>query len=67
VEGGGGLDAGPGLPSLKEKSLLEPDRDGRDMMRDKEGPIQNVMREDQWPTACEDCHSIHIILWISEP
>jgi hypothetical protein len=42
---GGGLDAGPGTPSLKEKSQLEPSRDGRAMTRDQEEPIREVMQE----------------------
>ncbi len=48
--GGGGSDAGPGPPSLKEKSQLEPSRDGVDMTRDIEELILEVMQEDQWPT-----------------
>jgi hypothetical protein len=48
--GGGGSDVGPGPPSLKEKSQLEPGRDGRGMMMNKEEPIQDVMQEDQQPT-----------------
>ncbi len=47
---GRGADAGPGLPNLKEKSQLEPSRDGGDMGKDKEEPIQDVMQEDQRPT-----------------
>jgi hypothetical protein len=33
-----GTDLGPGPPSVGEKSQLEPDRDGGDMMRNKEEP-----------------------------
>ncbi len=47
---GWGSDAGPGLPSLKEKSQLEPSRDGGDMISYREEPIPDVMQEDQWPT-----------------
>jgi hypothetical protein len=39
---GVGLDAGSGQTSLKEKSQLEPSRDG--------GDVQDVMQEDQQPT-----------------
>jgi hypothetical protein len=46
----GGLDAGPGPPSLKEKSQLEPSKDGGDMTRDRKEPIQNMMQEDQRST-----------------
>jgi hypothetical protein len=46
----GGSDAGPGLPSLMEKSQLGPGRDGEDMARVKEKPIRDVMQEDQRPT-----------------
>ncbi len=39
-------DAGPGPP----RSQLEPSRDGRDMTRDKEEPVRDVMQEVQRPT-----------------
>ncbi len=47
---GVGLDEGLGPPSLKEKNQLEPSRDGGDVTRDREEPIQDVMQEDQQPT-----------------
>jgi hypothetical protein len=45
-----GADAGPGPPNLKEKSQLETSRDGGDMRKGGEEPIQDVMKEDQRPT-----------------
>jgi hypothetical protein len=33
-----------------EKSQLEPSRDRENMRRDREDPIPDVMKEDQWPT-----------------
>ncbi len=47
---GEGADTGPGPPNLKEKSHLEPSRDGGDMRRDREELIRDVMQEDQRPT-----------------
>jgi hypothetical protein len=41
---------GPSLTNLKEKSQLEPSRDGGDMGKGKEKPIRDVMQEDQRPT-----------------
>ncbi len=45
-----GADAGPGPHNLKEKSQLEPSRDGGDMRKGKEEPIPDVMQEDQQQT-----------------
>jgi hypothetical protein len=45
-----GGNAGPGPPSLKEKSQLEPSRDGGDMTRDREESIWDMMQDGQWPT-----------------
>ncbi len=40
---------GPGPPYSREKSQLEPSRDGENMMRSLGEPIQDVMKEDQQP------------------
>ncbi len=40
----------PGPPNLKEKSQLEPSRDGGDMRKGKEEPFQDVMQKDEWLT-----------------
>ncbi len=47
-------DVGPGQPSLKEKSHLEPSRDGGDMARERKEPIQDMMQEDHQPTERDD-------------
>jgi hypothetical protein len=39
---------GPGPPYPGEKSQLEPSRDRENMRRDREDPIPDVMKEDQW-------------------
>ncbi len=67
-----GVDAGPGLLNLKERSQLKPSRDGGDMRKGGEEPIWDVMQEDQRPTEWEECYSsnimckwfiIYIIMW----
>jgi hypothetical protein len=59
-EGEEETEAGPGPPSREGEDQLESGRDGGNMMRNKEEPIQDVMLEGQWPTECEDCQFIHI-------
>jgi hypothetical protein len=49
-EGEGEAKAGPGPPNGERKDQLESSRDGENIMRDKEGLIRDVMREDQRPT-----------------
>jgi hypothetical protein len=43
-------DEGPSPPYPGEKCQLEPSRDEENMRRDREEPILDVMKEDQWPT-----------------
>jgi hypothetical protein len=47
--GGGETEAGPGPPIGEGKDQFESGRDGGDMMKDKEEPIRDMMREDQLP------------------
>ncbi len=56
-----GEDAGPGPPCSRVESQLGPSRDGENIRRHKEGPIQDVMKEDQRPTEWEDRYSSNII------
>ncbi len=49
-EWGEGTGTGPGTPRREGKDQLESGRDGGNIMRNKEEPIQEVMREDQGPT-----------------
>ncbi len=44
----------PGPSCSGEKSQLEPSRDGENMRRGREEPIQDMMKEDQRPTKWED-------------
>ncbi len=48
-EGEGKTTAGPGPPTRGGKGQLESSRDGENVMRGKEEPIRDVMREDQRP------------------
>ncbi len=41
---------GPSTPGPGKKSQLEPSRDRETMRRDKEEPVLDAMKEDQWPT-----------------
>jgi hypothetical protein len=50
-------DAGQGPP----RSQLEPSRDGRDITRNKEEPVRDVMQEGQQPTELED-YQLYIIV-----
>jgi hypothetical protein len=49
LRGGVGCRPRP-LPSFQVKSQLESGRNGRDMTRDRNESIQDVMQEDQRPT-----------------
>jgi hypothetical protein len=46
----GEAEAGPGLPVRAGEDLLEPSRDGGNMMEDNKESIRDVMRKDQQPT-----------------
>ncbi len=47
---------GPGPPYPREKSQLEPCKDGENMRRSVGESIPDVMKEDQRPTDREDCY-----------
>jgi hypothetical protein len=49
-EGEGVAEAGPGSTTGEGKDQLESSKDGGNIMKDKEGPIRDVMRGDQRPT-----------------
>jgi hypothetical protein len=38
-------------PNPGKKSQLEPSRDGENMKRDREEPIPDMVKEDQWPQS----------------
>ncbi len=50
VRGGRGDWSGPGPPSREGKDQLESSRDRGNIMRNKEEPVRDVMREDKQPT-----------------